>query len=141
MREQSSSTGTLHNDGPHRQRASNNRRAEQVRTLGQSQAQDSPAMAAHMFPSNPAFQPSQMTQPTGNVNLDAFSLPNTALHSAPLFEPNNLVSSHLAGAGTFLGIAQQTSDNPIPNDEIMHLFNGEDMNYWLGGNHEFNGIS
>jgi hypothetical protein len=142
-RELSSSTGTLHNDGPHRQRTSNNRngRADQVRTFGQPQTQGNTAMAAQVFPPNGAFQASHMIQSAGSVNLDAFSLPNTTLNSAPLFEPNNPVSARLAGAGTFLGIAQQTSDNPIPNDEIMHLFNGEDMNYWLGGNHEFSGFS
>jgi hypothetical protein len=44
----------------------------------------------------------------------------------------NSAGAYLGGAGTFLGIAQQSSDNPIPNEEIMHLFNGEDMGLWLG---------
>jgi hypothetical protein len=41
-----------------------------------------------------------------------------------------LASSYLAGAGTFLGIAQPMSDNPIPAQDIMGLFNGEDMGLW-----------
>lgn len=45
----------------------------------------------------------------------------------------NPAANYLAGAGNFLGIAQQSSDNPLPNDEIMHLFNGEDMAHWFGG--------
>jgi hypothetical protein len=48
-------------------------------------------------------------------------------------------NTHFAGSGTFLGIAQQSSDNPLPNEEIMHLFNGEDMACWLGGDLGFNG--
>lgn len=65
-------------------------------------------------------------------NLDAFTFPNTALQNNG-FDTSSLASAYLGGAGTFLGIAQQSSDNPIPNDEIMHLFNGEDMAYWFNG--------
>jgi hypothetical protein len=48
-------------------------------------------------------------------------------------------ANHLTGSATFLGIAQQLSDNPIPNDEIMHLFNSEDMPLWMGGEFGFGG--
>jgi hypothetical protein len=98
-------------------------------------------MAIQRFPSNSSFQPGYLAHSTGNVNLDAFSIPNSASANVPFFEPNTLASAHFAGSGTFLGIAHQTSDNPIPNDEIMHLFNGEDMGYWLGGNQEFGSSS
>ncbi|RAR10928.1 hypothetical protein DDE82_000900 [Stemphylium lycopersici] len=45
----------------------------------------------------------------------------------------NPAYDYLAGAGNFLGIAHQYSDNPLPNEEIVHLFNSGDMEYWLGG--------
>lgn len=41
-------------------------------------------------------------------------------------------NAYFNGAGNFLGIAQPSSDNPMPNEEIMHLFNGEDMGFWSG---------
>ncbi len=60
------------------------------------------------------------------------SFPNVNLQSADIQAANSLTTDYLAGAGNFLGIAQQYSDNPLPNEEIMHLFNGDDINYWFG---------
>ncbi|CAN9172407.1 unnamed protein product [Alternaria alternata] len=60
------------------------------------------------------------------------SFPNVNLHHTDVQAANSLGTDYLAGAGNFLGIAQQYSDNPLPNEEIMHLFNGEDINYWFG---------
>lgn len=51
----------------------------------------------------------------------------------------NLASAHLGGAGDFLGIAQQSSDNPRPSNDIMQLFNGEDVSSWMGNSVNFNG--
>lgn len=48
-------------------------------------------------------------------------------------------NAYLNGAGNFLGIAQPSSDNPMPNDEIVHLFNGEDMGFWSGINFGYGG--
>ncbi|PSN70342.1 hypothetical protein BS50DRAFT_632242 [Corynespora cassiicola Philippines] len=67
--------------------------------------------------------------PGTSTNLDAFMFSNPTTHASDF---PSLASTHLAGAGTFLGIAQQLSDNPIPNDEIMNIFNGEDINSWMG---------
>jgi len=63
-----------------------------------------------------------------STGIDGNSISNEFV---PLNGGFNSVNSYLGGAGTFLGIAQQSSDNPIPNDEIMHLFDGEDMGLWL----------
>jgi hypothetical protein len=60
------------------------------------------------------------------------TLSNANAQSAEMQNANSLTFDYLAGAGNFLGIAQQYSDNPLPNEEIMHLFNGEDINYWFG---------
>ncbi|PVH95320.1 hypothetical protein DM02DRAFT_660242 [Periconia macrospinosa] len=68
-------------------------------------------------------------QPPPNHNLDlSFSdIPYTT--NLP---PVSFVAPHLASSGNFLGIAQQLSDNPISNHDIMTLFNGEDMGYIMG---------
>jgi hypothetical protein len=75
----------------------------------------------------------------GTSSNDSFNASGAAIHNASMVDGTNPASAYLAGAGNFLGIAQQSSDNPIPNDEIMHLFNGEDMAYWLGGDLGFAG--
>jgi hypothetical protein len=75
----------------------------------------------------------------GTSSNDSFNPSSAAIHNASMVDGTNPASAYLAGAGNFLGIAQQSSDNPIPNDEIMHLFNGEDMAYWLGGDLGFAG--
>jgi hypothetical protein len=63
------------------------------------------------------------------TSFEAFTYPSIP-HNADLQAGG--VSSFLAGAGTFLGIAQPMSDNPIPAQDIMNLFNGEDMGLWMG---------
>jgi hypothetical protein len=71
--------------------------------------------------------------------IDVFTMPGSAMQNMNVSDAINPGSAYLAGAGNFLGIAQQSSDNPIPNDEIMHLFNGEVMAHWLGGDFGFGG--
>jgi hypothetical protein len=88
------------------------------------------AMMPPGLPHNLSSHPSFVSQNTTGI-IDSYGLPELFAN------PNgsgiaNSAGAYLAGAGTFLGIAQQSSDNPIPNDEIMHLFNGEDMGLWLG---------
>jgi hypothetical protein len=73
----------------------------------------------------------------GGINV--FTMPGSAMQNMNVSDAINPGSAYLAGAGNFLGIAQQSSDNPIPNDEIMHLFNGEVMAHWLGGDFGFGG--
>lgn len=94
---------------------------------------------AMMPPGPPQFSPN-VSAPTSDdmTNSDAYNLLNSF---TPLQAPsmNNAASVYLSGAGTFLGIAQQSSDNPIPNDDIVHLFNGEDMSFWSGGNLGYGG--
>jgi hypothetical protein len=68
--------------------------------------------------------------PTG---MEGISIPNLFTQLNGTF-PASSVSTYLGGAGNFLGIAQQSSDNPIPNDEIMHLFDGEEMGLWFSEN-------
>lgn len=65
--------------------------------------------------------PPGVSAPTSQdiTNGDAYSLLNPFTPSnAP---GNNAASAYLSGAGTFLGIAQQSSDNPMPNDDIVHF--------------------
>jgi hypothetical protein len=64
-------------------------------------------------------------------SVDSYNIHDTFPYSNST-DVVNSAGAYLGGAGTFLGIAQQSSDNPIPNEEIMHLFNGEDMGLWLG---------
>lgn len=89
------------------------------------------------FGRNSLYTHQHLNGPLGSVDYsDSF------MHNMNPLISSNPVSNHLGGAGNFLGIAQQSSDNPISNDEIMHLFNGEDMAYWLGGdNGPGNGLS
>ncbi|XP_014559023.1 hypothetical protein COCVIDRAFT_13902 [Bipolaris victoriae FI3] len=61
-------------------------------------------------------------------NLGSFNFPSHDIGDA--LAANNPTYDYLADPGNFLGIAHQDSDNPLPNEQIMHLFNGEDMNYW-----------
>jgi hypothetical protein len=72
-------------------------------------------------------------------SIDGFAMPGAAMQSTNVPDTINSASAYLAGAGNFLGIAQQSSDNPIPNNEIMHLCNGEDIAHWLGGDLGFGG--
>jgi hypothetical protein len=51
----------------------------------------------------------------------------------------SLANAHLGGAGNFLGIAQQSSDNPRPSDDIMQLFSGEDFASWTSNNISYSG--
>lgn len=85
-----------------------------------------------------AFGPTSQNM-NGTTSNDPFHPSGAATHNANMVDGTNPASTYLGGAGNFLGIAQQSSDNPIPNDEIMHLFNGEDMAYWLGGDLGFAG--
>jgi hypothetical protein len=84
-------------------------------------------------------QPSLTTAPSQHQNtfiptgIEGNSIPNLFTQTSGTF-PANSVSTYLGGAGNFLGIAQQSSDNPIPNDEIMHLFDGEEMGLWFSEN-------
>ncbi|KAI5380591.1 hypothetical protein J4E82_000548 [Alternaria postmessia] len=79
---------------------------------------------------NQSHAVSSSTTFTNTANEPSF--PNVNLHHTDVQAANSLGTDYLAGAGNFLGIAQQYSDNPLPNEEIMHLFNGEDINYWFG---------
>jgi hypothetical protein len=79
---------------------------------------------------NQSHAASSSTTFTNTANEPSFA--NVNLHHTDVQAVNSLGTDYLAGAGNFLGIAQQYSDNPLPNEEIMHLFNGEDINYWFG---------
>ncbi|KAH7349182.1 fungal-specific transcription factor domain-containing protein [Pyrenochaeta sp. MPI-SDFR-AT-0127] len=71
--------------------------------------------------------PSSLTGAASNSHglcMTGTTAPNSTVQDA-----NILANAYFAGSGNFLGIAQQSSDNPLPNDEIMHLFNNEN---WLG---------
>lgn len=73
--------------------------------------------------------------------MDDFNMPSFDLLYASMLEISGSDGKLLNGVGDFLGIAQQSSDNPLPNEQIMHLYNGEDMAYWLGGDSGFHGMS
>jgi hypothetical protein len=85
------------------------------------------------IPNHPPFTPHN----TAN-NIDAYGIPDmfTQLNGPGVTNP---ASAYFNGTGNFLGIGQNSSDNPLPNDEIMHLFNGEDMGFWSGGNLGYGG--
>jgi hypothetical protein len=90
------------------------------------------AMMPPRLPQNIFSQSLSMSQnPMGSTG--AYHIPEVYAHV------NNANNAYLGGVGTFLGIAQQSSDNPIPNDEIMHLFNAEDMGFWIGDNSGYGG--
>ncbi|CAI6342047.1 unnamed protein product [Periconia digitata] len=75
--------------------------------------------------------------PPGHAN-DFGALPYTnAAYGTSLHPSINFANSHLGSSGNFLGIAQQLSDNPIPNQDIMTLFNGEDMGFFMGDDMNF----
>ena len=85
-----------------------------------------PPMARPM----PAAHHPSMSSSTGTA-FEAFTYPGFP-HASDPPAGAGLASSYLAGAGTFLGIAQPMSDNPIPAQDIMNLFNGEDLGLWMG---------
>lgn len=70
-------------------------------------------------------------------NVGTLNLPSGDTGTA--LATSNPAYDYLAGAGNFLGIAHQYSDNPLPNEQIMHLFNGEDMASWWDGDFAFMG--
>lgn len=86
---------------------------------------------SHMY--NTHYNPYPMSMPNELLNL-----PGNLTHHNTINDAASLSNSHFARSGTFLGIAQQSSDNPLPNDEIMHLFNGEDVPDWLGSDFGMN---
>jgi len=90
---------------------------------------NTPTGQPHIFSNQPNTAPCP-TNFTGQATEPSFS--NVNLHHTDMQATNSLANDYLAGVGNFLGIAQQYSDNPLPNEEIMHLFNGEDINYWFG---------
>jgi hypothetical protein len=96
-----------------------------------------------MTPLLPATQVTPLSRPVHTQNastdLDAFAFPGSTMHLSETIANHSLASVHLAGAGDFLGIAQQLSDNPIPDNEIMHLFNGDDFDFGMNGEFGFNG--
>ncbi|KAJ4986959.1 fungal specific transcription factor domain-containing protein [Stagonosporopsis vannaccii] len=47
---------------------------------------------------------------------------------------------HLSGSGDFLGIAQQMSDVPRPNEDINQLFSSEGISWWMEDDFRFEGI-
>ncbi|KAH7406921.1 hypothetical protein DE146DRAFT_607505 [Phaeosphaeria sp. MPI-PUGE-AT-0046c] len=109
-------------------------RTNDVSNFGQFERQRS----GHVTPRGQAMVPLGLPQhvtaqsSAGNyANMDPFAQFNNPGGSA--------ANAYFNGAGNFLGIAQQSSDNPMPNDEIMHLFNGEDMGFWSGINFGYGG--
>jgi len=67
-------------------------------------------------------------------NVESFGPNSAAMANPNLQDTPHFASLNMAGSGNFLGIAQQSSDVPMPSNDIIHLFNGEDMAFWLGGN-------
>ncbi|KAH6625552.1 fungal-specific transcription factor domain-containing protein [Boeremia exigua] len=66
----------------------------------------------------------QYTALQGHVDPDAFLTTN-----------NYIVSS-----GDFLGIAQQSSDVPRPNEDITQMFNKDDLSWWMGPDYGLDGL-
>jgi hypothetical protein len=104
--------------------------------------------SGHVTPRGTSMMPPGMQQnlPNNPNFMNQGSMSNTNTYSmAELFSHvgasslTNPASVYLGGSGTFLGIAQPSSDNPIPNSEIVHLFNGEDMGFWSGDNLGYGG--
>jgi hypothetical protein len=82
---------------------------------------------------HPSFTPQNATG-----SIDTYGVPEMFSHvNGP--GVSNPASVYLTGSGNFLGIGQNSSDNPLPNDEIMRFFNGEDMGFWSGGNLGYGG--
>lgn len=49
-------------------------------------------------------------------------------------------ANHLSGSGDFLGIAQQSSDIPRPNEDITQMFSNDDLSWWMGADYGLNGL-
>lgn len=100
---------------------------------------DTSSRATSMLPPLSMANPTPFSRPAHSLNvstdLDGFVFPASTVQLSETTVNQTLASAHLAGTGDFLGIAQQLSDNPIPNSEIMHLFNGDDFDF--GMNVEF----
>jgi hypothetical protein len=113
-----------------------NLRGFDVRQFGQVLPRGN-VMISQGMPQNMLSHPSFTSQNAAN-SIDAYSAPDIF---TPLSGPGvpNPASACFTGTGNFLGIAQNSSDNPLPNDEIIHLFNGEDMGFWSGGNLGYGG--
>jgi hypothetical protein len=77
--------------------------------------------------------------PSANTNFYANGLPASESRLTNVDSGPSHANTHFIGSDTFLGIAQRLSDNPITNDEIMHLFNSEDLSSWVGGEYQFSG--
>ncbi|KAF2186016.1 hypothetical protein K469DRAFT_687442 [Zopfia rhizophila CBS 207.26] len=88
------------------------------------------------LPDSPQTQ-GQFLRPGAPTNSNPYPFSESTIQNTVFPDISNFASSWLAGTGTFLGIGQQLSDNPIPNDEIMQLFNGEDTGLWFGNGGDF----
>ncbi|KAF2993217.1 hypothetical protein E8E13_000753 [Curvularia kusanoi] len=49
-------------------------------------------------------------------------------------------SSYMMSARDFLGIAQQSSDIPRPNEDITQMFSNDDLSWWIGTGNGLDGI-
>lgn len=111
---------------------------DQHRTFHQAASQPRAPVPSIPTVASTSFQdPASMTlgfnefAPVMNRTNDVFT------HGMDFHDRTSLVNTHLGGAGTFLGLAQQSSDNPRPGDDIMQLFSGEDVASWTGSNFGF----
>jgi hypothetical protein len=87
------------------------------------------------FPQNMLNHSSFPSQNAAN-SMDAYGISHsfTQLNGPGVIHPASTCFT-----GNSLGIAQNSSDNPLPNDEILHFFNGEDVSFWSGGNLGYGG--
>lgn len=85
------------------------------------------------FPGS-TYLPQSDNVPINNSDPNiSFGNPNTYPYPNNIPNMYNFTNTHLEASGNFLGIGQQSSDNPLPYEDIANLFHGEDINYWLGG--------
>ncbi|KAH8728072.1 fungal-specific transcription factor domain-containing protein [Phaeosphaeriaceae sp. PMI808] len=124
-RPSSSFTGEIQNENAwqHQNDHTNSREIEQ-RRLGQV----TPG-GAFMMP--PGAAQNVFNHPDLVKSINSYSVSGVVPHPNGCIAPN---AGNAYGGGNFLGIAQQSSDNPLSNDQIMHLFDGDDMGLWLGEN-------
>lgn len=129
------STQNTHMDHPATRPGANYRMYNQAAQQYRPSVPPIPPFATASFqdPSSSAVYMDDIASTT-NRNYDAFA------QGMDFQDRTSLASAHLGSAGNFLGIAQQSSDNPRPSDDIMQLFSGEDIASWTGSNLGFHGV-
>jgi hypothetical protein len=64
----------------------------------------------------------------------------TALHDHANSDTYLGANNYMTGSRDFLGIAQQSSDIPRPNEDITQMFSNNDLSWWIGTDYGLGGL-